>query len=50
MDCADRLPDYYRRNAKADERTARFMERMGRETLKSELLSLLSYIPVETVR
>ena len=50
MDCATRLLDYYQRNAKANERTARFMERIGRETLKSELLSLLPYIPVETVR
>jgi NAD(P)H-nitrite reductase large subunit len=50
MDCAERLLEYYRRNAQANERTARFMERVGRETLKSELLSLLPYIPVDTVR
>jgi NAD(P)H-nitrite reductase large subunit len=50
MDCATRLLEYYRNNAKAHERTARFMERIGRETLKSELLSLLPYIPVEKVR
>lgn len=50
MDCAQRLLEYYRRNAQGNERTARFMERVGRETLKSELLSLLPYIPVDTVR
>jgi len=50
MDCTDRLLKYYRRDAKVNEPTARFMERIGWETLKSELFSLLPYIPVETVR
>ncbi|MDD5142137.1 hypothetical protein [Methanoregula sp.] len=50
MDCAGRLLEYYRRTAQPNERTARFMERIGRETLKSELLSLLPCIPGEMVR
>ena len=50
MDCAGRLLEYYRRNAHAKERTARFMERIGMETLKSELLILLPYIQIEKVR
>jgi NAD(P)H-nitrite reductase large subunit len=47
MDCAQRLAGYYRDHAKPHERTARFMERIGMETLRSELLSLLPYIPLE---
>jgi NAD(P)H-nitrite reductase large subunit len=49
MDCAQRLAGYYRDHAKPHERTARFMERIGMETLRSELLSLLPYIPLENV-
>lgn len=50
LDCAQRLADYYRSRAKPHERTARFMERVGIDTLKSELLTLLPYIPVEKVK
>jgi NAD(P)H-nitrite reductase large subunit len=50
LDCAQRLLEYYRINAKQHERTARFMERTGMETLKSGVLSFLPYIPVEKVR
>ncbi|MCX6685315.1 MAG: NAD(P)/FAD-dependent oxidoreductase [Methanoregula sp.] len=50
LDCAQRLADYYRSRAKPYERTARFMERVGIDTLKSELLTLLPYIPVEKVK
>lgn len=32
------------------ERTAQFMERIGIELLKSELLSLIPYIPLGTVK
>jgi NAD(P)H-nitrite reductase large subunit len=49
LDCAQRLADYYKSHAKPHERTARFMERNGMATLKSELLSLIPYIPVEKV-
>jgi len=49
MDCAGRLLEYYQRNAHAKERTARFIERIGMETLKSELLTLLPYIQIEKV-
>ena len=48
-DCALRIAEYYRKHAKPHERTARFLERRGIETLRSELLSLLPYIPLETV-
>ena len=47
LDCAQQLADYYKSHAKPHERTARFMERTGMATLKSELLSLIPYIPVE---
>jgi len=50
LDCAQRCADYYRSHAKPHERTARFMERVGIDTLKSELLTLLPYIPVEKVK
>jgi NAD(P)H-nitrite reductase large subunit len=50
LDCAQRLGEYYRSHAKTHERTARFMERIGFDMLKSELLSLLPYIPVEEAR
>jgi NAD(P)H-nitrite reductase large subunit len=47
LDCAGRLAEYYKAHAKSRERTARFMERVGMETLKSELLLLLPYISVD---
>ena len=47
LDCAQRLADYYRKHADPHERTARFMERIGMDTLESDLLSHLPYIPVE---
>ena len=50
LDCAQRLAEYYRINARPHERTARFMERMGIKTVKSEVLSLLPYIPLEKVK
>jgi NAD(P)H-nitrite reductase large subunit len=50
VDCAERLLEYYRSHAKKHERTARFMERIGIDTLKSELLMLIPYIPIEKVK
>ena len=50
VDCTRRLAGYYRDHAKPHERTARFMERIGMDFLKSELLSLLPYIPLEKVQ
>jgi NAD(P)H-nitrite reductase large subunit len=47
VDCALRLAEYYRSHAKPHERTARFIERIGKDTLKSELLSLIPYIPLK---
>jgi len=49
VDCALRLAGYYRLYAEPHERTARFMERVGMETLRSELLSLLPYVPLDTI-
>lgn len=50
LDLSERLLEYYQRHAKVRERTARFMERIGLETLNSELLMLIPYIPVEKVK
>ena len=46
-DLVQRLLEYYQRHAKPDERTARFMERIGMETLKSELLTMIPYINLD---
>lgn len=48
-DLVQRLLEYYQRHAKPDERTARFMERIGMETLKSELLTMIPYINLDKV-
>ncbi|HOT02727.1 MAG TPA: NAD(P)/FAD-dependent oxidoreductase [Methanolinea sp.] len=50
LDLVHRLLEYYQVNASPKERTARFLERIGFERLKSELLTLLPYIPLEGVR
>lgn len=50
LDLVHRLLEYYRTNASPEERTARFLERIGFERLRSELLTLLPYIPLEDVR
>jgi NAD(P)H-nitrite reductase large subunit len=50
VDCTRRLAEYYRSHANPHERTARFMERIGIDTLKSELLTFIPYIPVEKVK
>jgi NAD(P)H-nitrite reductase large subunit len=50
VDCAQSLAWYYRDHATRHERTARFMERIGMDTLKSGVLSLLPYIPLEKVQ
>jgi NAD(P)H-nitrite reductase large subunit len=49
LDCTRRLAEYYRGHAKPHERTARFMERTGIDTLKTDLLSFFPYLPVEKV-
>lgn len=41
--------EYYRSHANKHERTARFMERIGIDPLKSELRTLIPYIPIEKV-
>jgi NAD(P)H-nitrite reductase large subunit len=50
VDCAQRLAQYYGSHAKPHERTARFMERIGMDSLRSDLLLLLPYIPLEKVQ
>lgn len=49
MDLVERLLEYYKINAKPRERTARFMERIGIEFLKSEVLIYIPYISLEKV-
>ena len=49
LDLVKRLLEYYRNHAKPKERTARFMERIGMETLKSELLAFIPYILLKKV-
>ena len=45
-DLAKRLIVYYQGIANPGERTARFVERVGMDTIKSELLSTIPYIPL----
>lgn len=45
-DLAKHLLVYYQNKAKPGERTARFVERVGMETIRSELLSTIPYIPL----
>jgi NAD(P)H-nitrite reductase large subunit len=49
LDLVGRLLEYYETHANPKERTARFMERIGMDTLRSELLSLIPYIPLDKV-
>lgn len=48
FDLLARLLEYYRTHAKPKERTARFMERIGMETLRHDLLDLVPYIALKT--
>ena len=50
LDLVHCLLEYYPENANPKERTAWFLERAGLDRLKSELLTLLPYIPLEDVR
>jgi NAD(P)H-nitrite reductase large subunit len=50
LDLVQRLLEYYRIHAKPRERTARFMERIGMETLKTDLLIFIPYIALEKVK
>jgi NAD(P)H-nitrite reductase large subunit len=46
LNLVTRLVEYYQRHARPKKRTARFMERTGTDTLKSELLVFIPYIPI----
>jgi NAD(P)H-nitrite reductase large subunit len=46
LDLVQRLLEYYRTHAEPQERTARFLERIGFDRLRSDLLTLLPYIPI----
>lgn len=46
-DLVERLLTYYRSEAKPHERTARFMERIGIDTLRSNVLQVVPYLPQE---
>jgi len=48
-DLVSRLLEYYQKHGESQERTARFMERIGIETLKSKLLSMIPYINLDKV-
>ncbi len=47
LDLADRLVDYYATHGRSGERTARFVERLGLETIRSELLRFVPFLPLE---
>lgn len=47
LDLVRRMLEYYRCNASDKERTSRFVERIGVSRIKSDVLSLCSYLPLE---
>lgn len=50
LDCAQRFAEYYRKNAKPRERTARFVERIGMDTLKSDSSPFCRTYRLKTLR
>jgi len=48
-DLVRRLLEYYRKNGKPRERTARFVERVGLDAIKKDVLAFAPYIPVEDI-
>jgi NAD(P)H-nitrite reductase large subunit len=50
VDLVERLLSYYRTEARPHERTARFMERIGTETLRADLLRFIPYIPLDELK
>ena len=50
VDLVERLLGYYQTEARPHERTARFMERIGTETLRSDLLRFIPYIPLDELK
>ncbi|MDD3857824.1 MAG: hypothetical protein PHP43_07225 [Methanoculleus sp.] len=50
LDLVRRLLEYYRKNAKPGERTARFIERVGFDAVRRDILTFAPYIPLDSVR
>jgi NAD(P)H-nitrite reductase large subunit len=50
LDLVRRLLEYYRSNAEPGERTARFVERVGFDAIRKDVLALTPYIPLESTR
>jgi NAD(P)H-nitrite reductase large subunit len=48
IDLAARLVDHYATNAGPGERTARFVERVGPEAVRSEVLRFVPYLPLDS--
>lgn len=48
-DLVRRLLEYYRKNGKPRERTARFVERVGLDAIKKDVLAFAPNIPVEDI-
>lgn len=49
LDLSKRLLDYYRAKGNPGERTARFVERVGFDSIKSDVLKMVPYLPLEDV-
>lgn len=47
LDLADRLVGHYAEYAQAEERTARFVERVGFESIRTDVLRFAPYLPLE---
>lgn len=46
LDCSQRLAEYYRKHAKPHERTARFVERVGIDTINEDVVVIMPYVGV----
>jgi len=50
LDLVRRLLEYYRENAKPGERTARFVERVGFDAVRKDVLTFAPYMPLDSAR
>lgn len=46
LDCMQRLAEYYRKFAQPHERTARFVERVGLEKIRGDVVAMMPYVGV----
>lgn len=50
IDLTRRLLEYYQKNARSGERTARFVERVGFDAIRRDVLAFAPYIPLDSTQ